>query len=894
MHRLTVALHQAESTTDFYAEAIETIAATIGAERVSLLLFEPDGVLRFKAWRGLSAEYRQATEGHSPWGPTDIDAHPLLVPDVEADPDLIDLLPVLRSEGIAGVAFVPLISREGLIGKFMLYYGAPHGFSASEVAMAEILAGHIVLAVDRHEVEHQLRAAAARFASLQKVTAALSRAVAVQDVAAVTLGVALEELGATSGSLCMIDGDELRIAAAVGYPPEVMAHWGRFSMHADLPASEVVRTGRPVFLRDDADRRARYPLFVSAPLAAEEAYAIVPLGQEIPFGALVAGFPAAKEFSAEDRSYLEALAAQCAAALGRADLYEQREHARQVAETGRARLAFLAEASSALASSLDYADTLAHLARLAVPRLADWCALYLLEDGRPRMAGLAHPDPHLAETARAMLTNRPIRLDSPYGIGAVLRTGIREVHQSIDDDMLARLAQDAEHEAQLRQLDMRAAAIIPLVVRGRVMGALFLAVHTGRELDAETIALGEELAARAGVAIDNARLFTARTAAARTLQASLLPPALPAIDGVDLGARYVAGSAGLDVGGDFYDVFPLYGDRHLLVLGDVRGRGIDAANAALLIRHVIRSAAVGLRTPAEILTHLNEVLLRQESDEIEPRFATAVLAVVHARPDGSLAVHFAVAGHPLPLLRGPGTSARAVGAAGTALGITEVFGVTDTRIVLGPEEALLFFTDGATERRCGAEFFGEERLAAAFAAATGDADAVAASVEDAVSAFAEDDLTDDLALLVVRSAPRHAVAVAVQRADTDDLPASVRLRRDAASTPAARRFLSARLRHRCADEVIDTAILLASEVVTNAVRYGFDPIELDVCLTPDGEAVRVSVSDANPAAPLLRPGLLEDTGGRGLHLLGALSDAWGHEPHGDGKSVWFTLKLHCS
>jgi serine phosphatase RsbU (regulator of sigma subunit)/anti-sigma regulatory factor (Ser/Thr protein kinase) len=440
---------------------------------------------------------------------------------------------------------------------------------------------------------------------------------------------------------------------------------------------------------------------------------------------------------------------------------------------------------------------------------------------------------------------------------------------------------------------MRSAAILPLVVRGRVMGALFLAVHTGRELDAETIALGEELAARAGVAIDNARLFTARTAAARTLQASLLPPALPFIDGVDLGARYVAGSSGLDVGGDFYDVFPLYGDRHLLVLGDVRGRGVDAANAALLIRLVIRSAAVGLRTPAAILTHLNEVLLRQESDELEPRFATAVLAVVHPRPDGSLAVHFAVAGHPLPLLRGPDASVRTVGCPGTALGITEAFGVTDARIALGPGEALLFFTDGATERRGGAEFFGDERLAAAFASAAGNADAVAASVENAVSAFAEDDLTDDLALLVVRSAPRPA-AVDDERTDTDDLPASMRLPREPASTPAARRFLSARLRHRCADEVIETAILLASELVTNAVRYGSDPIELEVALTPDAEALKVTVSDANPAPPLLRPALLDDTGGRGLHLLGALSDAWGHDPHGSGKSVWFTLKLHCS
>ncbi len=879
VHRLTVALHSAETAAEFYTEAIDTIVSVVDAGRASLLLFDPDGVMRFKAWRGLSPEYRRAAEGHTPWGPSDVDALPILVPDVEADPALTELLPVLRAEGIAAAAFVPLICRNGLIGKFMLYYPEPHAFAAAEVAMAEVLAGHIALAVERHRVQQQLRAAAVRFASLQTVTAALSRAVGVDDVAAVALGVALEELGASSGSLCMLAGEDLRIVAAAGYPPEVMAHWGTFPLDADLPASEVVRTGRPVFLRNDAERRARYPLFVAAPLVKDEAYAVIPLGPEIALGALVAGFPTPREFSSDDESYLHALAAQCAAALGRAELYEQREHARLAAETARARLAFLAEASAALAASLDYEDTLARLAELAVPRLADWCALYLVQDGRAQMAGLAHSDPERAEIARAMLLRRPIRLDSPIGIGAVLRTGIRQVHRPITEDLRTVIAQDSEHSAQFRELDMHAAAILPLVVRGRVIGALFLAVHPGRDLDEETVALGEELAVRAGTAIDNARLFTARTAAARTLQASLLPPALPTIDGLDLGARHVAGSAGIDIGGDFYDVFPLYGGRYLIVLGDVRGRGVDAATTALLIRHVIRSAAVSLRTPAAILIHLNEVLLRQESEEMEPRFATAVLAVVHPRNDGSLSVAFAVAGHPLPLLRTSERSVRAVGSAGTALGITDALTVVDSHVVLRPGETLLCFTDGATERRNGAEFFGDERLAASFAAADGNADRIAASVEQAVAVFAEGDLSDDLALLVVQSAPSPV------------LPDAVHLPREETSVFAARRFVAARLEGRCPPEVVDAAILLVSELVTNAVRYGAEPIELDVRCTPNADEVTVTVTDANPAPPLLCPSLPDATGGRGLHLVEALSDSWGHEQQGAGKRVWFALRV---
>src|SRR4051794_32427681 len=114
VHRLTAALHEAETAQDFYEKAIDTVVAVAGAERASLLLFDPDGVMRFKAWRGLSAEYRQAVEGHTPWGPADTDARPILVPDVEADPDLTALLPVLRAEGIAAAAFVPLVLRDGL------------------------------------------------------------------------------------------------------------------------------------------------------------------------------------------------------------------------------------------------------------------------------------------------------------------------------------------------------------------------------------------------------------------------------------------------------------------------------------------------------------------------------------------------------------------------------------------------------------------------------------------------------------------------------------------------------------------------------------------------------------------------------------------------------------
>ena len=883
VHRLALALQQADTPTAFYDEAVETIVKLLDVDRASLLLFDPDGVIRFKAWRGLSDDYRNAVEGHSPWRAEDVDARPILVPDVAQDPAWASYLPTFEAEGIRALAFVPLVHRERVAGKFMLYYRNPHEFTEAELAVAEVLAGHVALALDRRAAGHDLsrqsehlqlalaagrlgtwewditagrvewsptleaihgltpgtfggtfeafqsdmrpedqpvvlaavqaalageggdrydvtyriirpdgelrwvnasgqvlrdeegrpermlgvsgdvtetrllfsaqRAATARLASLQRITAELSRAVGVGDVADVVLGLALEELGASSGSLCMLDGDQLRIAKSVGYSPDVLAYWERFPLTDELPAAQAVRTGRPVYLGGKAEQREQYPAFEEAPLVGAGCYAIMPLLTEgIPLGALVVGFTETRDFSAEDRALLEALATQCAAAIARADLYEERERARAAAERSRARLTFLAEASVALGTSLDYAATLNRVAELAVPRLADVFTLYLQEAGRISLVGLAHTDPAQVDALREVLLSRPPSLDDATGTGAVLRTGQRTVFASVPDTLWDRFTDDPAYPSVLRSMGLSSAVIVPLTARGRTIGALGLAVASGREFDDEGLLLAEELAARAGAAIDNARLFDQRTTALRTLQASLLPPQLPHLDGLDLGARYQAGSAGLDVGGDFYDVFPLSGDRHLVLLGDVCGRGVEAANTALLIRHVIRAAAVNLRSPAAILNQVNEVLLRHgdsDTTDGDPRFCTAVVAVVQPQGDGTVAVTLALGGHPEPLLRDAQGGLRPVGIPGSVVGATEEVSFTDAYVVLEPGDKLVCFTDGATERRHGAEFFGDAGLAAVVRDASGDADAVAAQVIDAVAGFSPSELGDDLAVLVL-------------------------------------------------------------------------------------------------------------------------------------------------
>jgi GAF domain-containing protein len=756
VHHLTSALHSAQSAEAFYQRALDTIIEVLDADRASLLLFDRDGVMRFKAWRALSPEFRAAVEGFCPWTPAQTDVTPWVVPDVEADPDLVPLLPVIRQEGIRSVAVVPLVNRDGLVGKFMLCFDRAHPFPATDVALAEVVAGHIALAIERQSAQKRLRGlavasrlAVARLSILQKVTAELSRAITVADVADVVLGVALQEMGATSGSLCMLDGDHVRLAAAVNYPPEVLENWTAEPIEADLPACEAIRTGRVIFLEGSiAERLGRNPCYADRPLVGSQAYAVVPLGTEIRFGALVVGFDTPRHFTEEQEQFLTSLAAQCAAALGRAELYEERERARLAAEASRTRLAFLAETTAALAASLDYETTLARVADLAVPSLADMCTIYLLEGTRGRLVGAAHADDGRIEELSRLLSAYPLHHGIPDDVAAELRAGVTLRYRT-REEFLAGVTTSAEQREVLAALDLMFAAVVPISVRGRTIGALALGTEAGRTIDDEAVSLAEQLADRAGTAIDVSRLFTARTSAARQLQASLLPPQLPDVPGLDLGARYLAGSAGLEVGGDFYDVFPVAADRHLVVLGDVCGRGVEAANTALLIRHVIRSAAVDTRSPAGILAHLNDVLVRESQEREDARFATALVAEIEVCASG-VRITLAVAGHPHPILRDPVGQLRTVGVPGTLLGVIDDAEFTDVTLFLPPRHALVCFTDGATECRRGRHFFGENGVAETIAGASGGAGDLAAALEAAVLDFTAGTPSDDLAILVLQ------------------------------------------------------------------------------------------------------------------------------------------------
>jgi serine phosphatase RsbU (regulator of sigma subunit) len=290
-----------------------------------------------------------------------------------------------------------------------------------------------------------------------------------------------------------------------------------------------------------------------------------------------------------------------------------------------------------------------------------------------------------------------------------------------------------------------------MIARGRTLGTLTLATdQSGRRFDEQDLGLAEELARRCGIAVDNARLYAERAYIARTLQQSLLPAELPDIPGIEAAARFRPTGEGNEVGGDFYDLFESGGRGWTVVMGDVCGKGPDAAAVTALARYTLRAAAMRERLPSRSLALLNEALLRQRSDR---RFCTVAYAYLEPMSEGAR-IGFASGGHPLPLLLRADGSVQPVGEPGTLLGVVPDPSFEDRSLSLGPGDAIVFYTDGVIEGRGTRTILDEDGLADLVAACAGSgADAIAARVEDAAVEAQDGSPRDDIAVLVLRVAP---------------------------------------------------------------------------------------------------------------------------------------------
>jgi serine phosphatase RsbU (regulator of sigma subunit) len=317
--------------------------------------------------------------------------------------------------------------------------------------------------------------------------------------------------------------------------------------------------------------------------------------------------------------------------------------------------------------------------------------------------------------------------------------------------MLEQAAQDEEHLDLIREFGLSSAMAVPMTSRDEVIGALtFASGPSGRRFDGDDLRLVEELGRRCGTAIDNSRLYAERDYIARALQRSLLPAELPRIPGLETAARFRATGEGNEVGGDFYDLFETGGRGWTVVIGDVCGKGPDAAAVTALARYTLRAAAMHERLPSRSLRLLNEALLRQPGDR---RFCTVAYAYLEALEDGAR-VGFASGGHPLPLLLREDGRVEPLGEHGMLLGIIDDPRLEDRSALLEPGDALVFYTDGVTDAGGPLEILGEERLADVVASCAGlGADAIAGRVEQAALEAENGAPRDDIAVVVVRVDP---------------------------------------------------------------------------------------------------------------------------------------------
>ena len=427
------------------------------------------------------------------------------------------------------------------------------------------------------------------------------------------------------------------------------------------------------------------------------------------------------------------------------------EAARARAHAVQRRLAFLAEANRTLTTSLDVNETLDSLTRLAVPLLADWCAVEARTSGDPDVRlHVAHVDPRRVAHVEALLSRYPRDPGDPRGIAAqVVASGRPTLVRNVNDALLRRVARDDAHFRMIKELRLRSTVVAPLIGRGRPMGTLTLATaESGRRLGQADLEFAVELARTTALAIENASLHQERSVVARTLQSSLLPGEIPEIPGVEVAVRYRPAGGRELVGGDFYDVFEAGEGMWGVALGDVCGKGPEAAALTGLVRHTIRTAAVAGRRPSSVLEVVNRQIIRNKVD----RFCTVTLGRVR-RSNGSVTVDVSCGGHPPPLIYRPGRTVEAADCLGTLLGVFPQPSLVEVPVHLSPGDAIVFYTDGLTERfeREGAG--GDSQLVALLWASDDlDADRIADRIYLDAAEGITDGPRDDMALVVLRVA----------------------------------------------------------------------------------------------------------------------------------------------
>jgi anti-anti-sigma factor len=747
-----------------------------------------------------------------------------------------------------------LLALSGQVGPpavLALDYGRPGRPDEEARAFLAGFGAQCAQALERARLYDAERRARERTEALQRATAALVGAARPAQVVDRVVEEALALEGAVSVAVVAPGGVGGVAVGRGGAPDPALAAEGGESDGG--PVGRCLREGAPIALADDPSG----PL-VAAPL--EEGGRCV--------GALAVRFRPGRPSREQDAEGVVLLSRLTSQAMARARLSEERERERE-------RMRFSADAGLALvAADLGVRQRLDRLAALVVPALADLCLIDLEEDGALIMQTVRSTSREAEEIVAALRQRHALDAEEPESIAAIVRSGEPVLLNGILPSHLERHLQRRGVAAGLAERAHRhlpsSILIVPMSVHDQPIGAITLvSLDPARRFDEDDARLATDLGRRAGLAIQNARLYEEQARLAITLQRSLLPRALPPMDGITLAARYISGAAGTEAGGDWFEAVRLDERRIVLAIGDVVGRGTDAAAVMGQLRSAMRAYATAGMSPSAILTQLSRL-----SAGVPGAYASTALCAELDVTTGEL--RYARAGHPPPLVIAPsGASGYLPIGRGSVLGFGPE-GHEELTATLTDGSALVLYTDGAVERRGENLDRGFERLAEA---ASWSWPASPAALCDALvnRLLLEGAPSDDVALLVVKTGVPAPLALRVPAAP--DQLQEIR--------QAVRGWLrQLPMGHGDREDVV----LAVGEAVANAIEHGGGraggSLTVEAEWTADS-ALRILVRDDGS---WLERAQDDGTRGRGLVIMRRIMDEVVVEADPEGTRVTMSLR----
>lgn len=849
-----------------------------------------EDVLLPSAWVGFPDDYIRPLRvpyGTASAGRAVVERRTVLVSDIAASPVYGSFAAAAVEHGVHTVLSVPMLTLGGEpMGALTTYYRGPFTPDERDLELADVYARQAAEIVERarlHAEARQLaeleRRRSTQLQALARAALAASSAETLADLLAVVTEAAVEVIGCHQGVTTRLPSGWEDATTYVSLS-EKYAAWRDYDV---VPKglgvlNAVVRENRPLRLTGaellahpefrglrDAPDHPPLPDYLAAPLVGRDGgnLGLIQLSHKLD----------EQPFSAEDEAMVVQLAQMASSTVERLEAFEGERVARREAERAALLRGVLSEASTVFAESFDTRGIAAALVRLVVPGLADLAVLHLLDEGAALVFEACHAeDADRSARAQACFAEAPVTQGVRFGPGAVLRTGRPQVFSDVTPELVRLITTSDARAALISGVVGASVLCLPLTARSRTLGVLTLTREAAYE--PEDVEHAVDLARRAALALDNASRYAFERDMAVTLQHSLLPRALRVPAGLTAAARYLPGARGTRVGGDWYDLLDVDG-RTVLVVGDVMGRGMQAAAIMGQLRATVRAYALEGHGPAEVLTRLDRVVLQLTG----LHFSTCVIAQLDPV---SRTLCLASAGHLPPVVVSPGGGATVLDLdPGLPLGVGGGTFVEQT-VRLEAGSLVLIYTDGLVESRTASLEEGIAQLVAALAAPVDSAELACSRVLEALGRPGDQD--DDTAVLAVRlddAGPCADVPAA-------DEPLQLALPSRAEAASRARQALRRLLDPLGLDA--DAAELLVSELVGNAVRYAGGGEVVVRARIADG-LLRVEVLDSSEVVPPLPTAVpaSDAESGRGLLLVEALAERWGAEPVPGGKRLWFEL-----